>query len=128
MKIFSTWPVGIAVAICLLGAVAVIALGQTDRSHPLVAEWEYGRLVVGLGANPTSTWTQTNAGSALTEDSVRKLSESYRSRHSTAADVSSGDAEVDVLSAVGASGWELVAVQAVPNARWFYFKRLSQQY
>ena len=127
MKIFSTWPVVIAAVLCLFGA-AVIALGQTERSHPLVAEWEYGRLVVGLGANPTSSWTQTNAGSALTEDNVRKLSQSYRSQHSSTTDVSSSDPEVDILSAVGASGWELVAVQTVPNARWFYFKRLSQQY
>ncbi|MGO8702243.1 MAG: hypothetical protein ACLQVA_00385 [Candidatus Brocadiia bacterium] len=125
MKIFARWPIGIAAAACLLAGAAVIGLGQ-EHGHPPLATWEYGRLVVNLGEKETSTWTQTNGD--LIEDTLQNLGQSYRKQHPAAANVSNSDPEMDILSAVGASGWELVAVQARDNSRWFYFKRLSQPF
>ncbi len=126
MKIFARWPVGIAAAACLLAGAAVIGLGQPERAHPPVASWEYGRLVVNLGEKATSTWTQTNGD--LIEDSLPNLGPTYRKQHPSAADVSNPDPEMDILSSVGQSGWELVAMQARGDARRFYFKRISQPF
>jgi len=126
VKIFARWPVGIAAAACVLAAAAMIGLGQTERAHPLAATWEYGRLVVNLGEKETSTWTQTNGD--LIEDSLQNLGQSYRKQHPSATNVANPDPEMDVLSAIGASGWELVAMQTRDNARWFYFKRIAQAY